>query len=131
MPIDDLTKDFAALPEWDDKYAYLIELGRNLPPMAPEKKTDAARVKGCASSVWMDHSRDAEGRNHFAFDSDALIVKGLLYIIYAAAEGKADAEIRGLDINGALGALGLSEHLSAQRLAGISSVLERIRSLEP
>ncbi|MDR1476862.1 MAG: SufE family protein [Rickettsiales bacterium] len=131
MGIDDLIKDFAALPEWDERYAYLIELGRRLPPMAPEKKTDAARVKGCASSVWMDRSRDAEGRNHFIFDSDALIVKGLLYVIYAAVEGKTADEIREIDINGTFGALGLPAHLSAQRLAGLHSVAERIRSPEP
>ena len=131
MAIDDLKKDFNALPEWDDRYAYLIELGRKLPPMAQEKKTDAARVKGCASSVWMESSRDAEGRHHFAFDSDALIVKGLLYVIYAAVECKTTDEIRGFDMNGIFGALGLSQHLSAQRLAGLSSVLERIRSLKP
>jgi cysteine desulfuration protein SufE len=129
MEIRDLIDNFSALEAWEDRYAYIIELGRSLPPLAQARKNDATLVRGCASNVWMDLERGADGRHHFKFDSDALVVKGLLYIIYALFEGKTAAEIGGIDAEAAFDRLGLKANLTAQRLAGLESVVAKIRSL--
>lgn len=129
MDIGELIGNFKAMPEWEDRYAYLVELGRALPPMAPEKKTDAARIRGCASQVWMDYNVDKEGRHHFQFDSDALIVKGLLYVVHAIFEGKTAEEIGRIEAEKAFDETGLSANLSSQRLIGLGSAVARIKGL--
>jgi cysteine desulfuration protein SufE len=129
MEIRELVENFKAMPEWEDRYAYLVELGRALPQMAPEKKNEETRVAGCASAVWADYAIDDDGRHHFSFDSDALVVKGLLYVIYTIFEGKKAGETGKIDMEKIFDDMGLRANLSSQRLVGLASVIKRIRSL--
>lgn len=132
MTLDDIRADFALLDDWEDRYRYIIELGRALPPMDAALKTEASKVRGCASQVWLV-SRTAKGpgtQTHLAFegDSDAHIVRGLIAILFAVYQDKTAAEILALDAQAAFAALGLKEHLTPQRSNGLASMVERIRA---
>lgn len=131
MTIDDITSDFEILDNWDDRYRYVIELGRKLAPLPPEAKTDANKVRGCASQVWIT-SRVVEGpagaRLMLAGESDSHIVQGLIAILLALTDGKGPAEIQATDIEGRFAALGLKDNLTPQRSNGFASMVARIRS---
>ena len=129
MDIDNLIENFKTMTEWEDRYAYIIELGKGLAPFPPEKKGQKTLVAGCASQVWMDYECDTKGFYRFRFDSDALIVKGLLFIIHALFDGKKASEIRMIDAEGLFNELGLEANLSSQRLVGLSSIVTKVRSL--
>lgn len=129
MTVDDLINNFDMMDEWEDKYTYLIELGRELPPFEAKNKTDECRIYGCSSSVWWNYKTDENGRYNFAFDSDALIVKGLLYILTVIFNGKTAPEIKNINVMEIFDKMGLSSHLSAQRQVGISSVISKIQSV--
>lgn len=128
MKIADLESDFAVLDDWEDRYRYIIELGRMLPPMAPELKTDVTKVRGCTSQVWLVSETQSSGAMHFIGDSDAHIVRGLVAILFSIYEGKPAEEIRALDPHATFAALGLNEHLTPQRSNGLASMVERIRT---
>lgn len=133
MTIGDIRDDFALLDDWEDRYRYVIELGRRLPPMAPELKTDTSKVRGCASQVWLvsEARRPAPGLSpvlHFQGDSDAHIVRGLIAILFALYQGKSVDEILATDAVRVFDALGLREHLTPQRSNGFASMVERIRA---
>ncbi len=125
---DDVEAEFDAFDDWDDRYRLLIDLGRDLPAMDPTLKTDASRVRGCASQVWLFPRFDGE-RLHFAADSDAAIVKGLVALILLLADGRRPAEIDVAAIRSRLDGLGLAKHLSSNRTQGLASMLARIGEL--
>jgi cysteine desulfuration protein SufE len=129
MPsFDDILADFAFLNDWDDRYKYLIDLGRGLPPYPEDKRDDAHKVRGCASQVWLDASIE-DGRIVLSGDSDAHIVKGLVAVLLALYSGKAPQEILATDTVAALGPLDLSAHLTPQRSNGLASMAARIRAI--
>jgi cysteine desulfuration protein SufE len=127
MKLADLQSDFAVLDDWEDRYRYIIELGRTLPPMAPELKNETTKVRGCASQVWLVSEPQASGTMHFLGESDAHIVQGLIAILFAIYEGQSPREILSIDPGTVFDALGLKEHLTPQRSNGLASMVERIR----
>jgi cysteine desulfuration protein SufE len=133
MPqIDEIIDNFALLDEWDDRYRYLIELGRELPPLAAAAHNDANKVQGCASQVWLDTSVRPNGAGGpiltFVGDSDAHIVRGLIAILFAAYSGRTAKDILATDAVGVFERIGLREHLTPQRSNGFRSMVERIRA---
>jgi cysteine desulfuration protein SufE len=130
--IDDIIDNFSLLDEWDDRYRYLIELGRELPALPPEAHTDANKVQGCASQVWLDTSVRPNGAGGpvltFEGDSDAHIVRGLIAILFAMYSGRSAKDILAADAVALFEKLGLREHLTPQRSNGFRSMVERIRS---
>lgn len=131
--LEDIKSDFELLDDWEDRYRYVIELGRALPEMPPGLKTDANKVRGCASQVWLaSHVEPAAngGRPVFRFegDSDAHIVRGLVAILFAILDGKTADEILATDAAAAFASLGLKEHLTPQRSNGFASMVERIKT---
>jgi cysteine desulfuration protein SufE len=130
--IDEITENFALLDDWDDRYRYVIELGRALPPLPDAARTDANKVQGCASQVWLQTTVRPDGDGgpvlNFLGDSDAHIVKGLIAILFALYSGKPAKEILALDALGLFDQLALREHLTPQRSNGFRSMVERIRA---
>ncbi|MDZ7629082.1 MAG: SufE family protein [Parvularculaceae bacterium] len=128
ISFDDILADFAFLDDWDDRYKYLIDLGRALPPYPEEKRDEARKVRGCASQVWLDPTVE-NGAIAFAGDSDAHIVKGLVAVLLSLYSGKTAAEILAVDPGEALSPLDLSAHLTPQRSNGLASMVNRIRAV--
>jgi cysteine desulfuration protein SufE len=130
--IDDIVDNFSLLDEWDDRYRYLIELGRELPPLAPEAHSDANKVQGCASQVWLDTSIRPNGAGGpvltFVGDSDAHIVRGLIAVLFAVYSGRSAKDILATDAIALFEKMGLREHLTPQRSNGFRSMVERIRT---
>ena len=124
--IDDIIEDFELLDNWDDRYRYLIELGRKLPPFPEDQRNDSTKVQGCASQVWL-RPVIADGRFDFQGDSDAMIVRGLVAVLHALYSGLPLAEVGTVDAAAELGRLGLDEHLSSQRSNGLRAMVQRIR----
>ncbi len=125
---DDILADFAFLDDWDERYKYLIDLGRALPLYPEDRRNDAHKVRGCASQVWLDPRR-ADGRFDFAGDSDAHIVKGLIALLIALYSGRTPEEILDIDAAKALAPLDLAAHLTPQRSNGLASMVARIRAI--
>ena len=132
MNIDEIIDNFAVLDEWDDRYRYIIELGRELEPLPDAARTEANKVQGCASQVWVTTSVKPNGEAGpvltFAGDSDAHIVRGLIAILFALYSGKPAREIVGSDAIALFERLGLREHLTPQRSNGFKSMVERIKA---
>lgn len=130
MTIDDIIESFAFLDDWEDRYRYLIELGRDLPPLADSARTAANKVEGCASQVWLDTKVGAGSDPILTFtgDSDAHLVKGLVAVLLALYSGRPASEIRATDALEVLDGLGLREHLTPQRSNGLRSMVGRIRA---
>jgi cysteine desulfuration protein SufE len=130
--IDDIIDNFAFLDEWDDRYRYVIELGRSLPPLPDAARTDAHKVQGCASQVWLATETRPNGSSgpilSFVGDSDAHIVRGLIAILFALYSGRPAQEILSTDALAVFDGLGLREHLTPQRSNGLRSMVERIRA---
>ena len=130
--IDDIIDNFSVLDDWDDRYRYLIELGRELAPLAAAAHSDANKVQGCASQVWLATNVRPNGTGGpvltFAGDSDAHIVRGLIAILFAIYSGKAARDILITDAIKLFESMGLREHLTPQRSNGFRSMVERIRS---
>jgi cysteine desulfuration protein SufE len=131
--LDSIRADFALLDDWEDRYRYVIELGRALPPLPEALRTDANKVRGCASQVWLASATRpaADGKGpalEFQGDSDAHIVRGLIAILFALFQGKTPEAILGTDARATFDELGLKEHLTPQRSNGFFSMVERIRS---
>ena len=131
MTIEEICENFAFLDEWDDRYRYLIELGRMLPPLPDAVRIDANKVQGCASQVWLT-TIVAPGPSgpvlRFAGDSDAHIVRGLIAILFAMYSQKPARDILATDALPLFDRLGLREHLTPQRSNGLKSMVGRIRS---
>jgi cysteine desulfuration protein SufE len=130
--IDEIIENFELLDEWDDRYRYVIELGRMLPPLAAAAHNETNKVRGCASQVWLVSHVKPDGAAGplltFDGDSDAHIVRGLIAILFALYSGKNAREILAIDAIGTFNHLGLGEHLTPQRSNGFRSMVERIRS---
>jgi len=130
--IDEIIGNFSVLDDWDDRYRYLIELGRELPPLSEAAHNDTNKVQGCASQVWLDTTLRPNGASGpiltFAGDSDAHIVRGLIAILLATYSGKCAADILTIDAVKLFEGMGLKEHLTPQRSNGFRSMVERIRS---
>lgn len=127
--IDQIIDDFAFLDDWEDRYRYVIELGKALPDLPEDKRTAENKVNGCASQVWLV-SHQGEGSDPvmtFEGDSDAHIVRGLVAIVLAASSGKPASEIANMDIIAIFERMGLVENLSSQRANGLRSMVKRIR----
>ena len=131
MSIDEIIENFELLEEWDDRYRYLIELGRALPPLPEAVRTDANKVQGCASQVWLATSIKPNGASgpvlDFEGDSDAHIVRGLIAVLFVLFSGKGAKDILSTDAVALFEKLGLREHLTPQRSNGFRSMVERIR----
>jgi len=126
-----LKEDFSIIDEWEDRYRYVIELGRALPPLDEAERTARNKVQGCASQVWIavhEEKNGHEPRLSFTGDSDALIVKGLIAIIFRLFSGRPASEILATDAGALLDELGLREHLTPQRSNGVASMVARIKS---
>jgi cysteine desulfuration protein SufE len=132
MTIDEITENFEVLDEWDDRYRYLIELGRMLTPFPDAARTEANKVQGCASQVWFTTVVDPDGARgpllRFAGDSDAHIVRGLIAVLFALYSAKPARDILRIDAQSMFDRLGLREHLTPQRSNGLKSMVGRIRA---
>jgi cysteine desulfuration protein SufE len=129
--IAEIVDNFALLEDWDDRYRYVIELGRNLPPMSDSDRSDANKVPGCVSQVWIVTTprRSASGVVlSFAGDSDALIVRGLVAIVLAMLSEQTPEYILAKDPVALFAQLGLREHLTPQRSNGFRAMVRRIRT---
>ena len=130
--IAEIIDNFSLLDDWDDRYRYLIELGRELPPLAAEAHNEANKVRGCASQVWLDTSVRPNGAGGpvltFVGDSDAHIVRGLIAILFAMYSGRNAKDILATDAVALFEKMGLREHLTPQRSNGFRSMVDRIHS---
>jgi cysteine desulfuration protein SufE len=130
--IDEIVDNFSLLEEWDDRYRYVIELGRGLSALPERDRSEANKVQGCASQVWLATTVRPDGRGGpvltFSGDSDAHIVRGLIAILFAIFSGKRAADILSTDAIALFERLGLREHLTPQRSNGFRSMVDRIRA---
>jgi len=130
--LSDILESFDFLDDWEDRYKYLIDLGKELSPLSEGEKTDANKVRGCVSQVWLitsvDKGPDGALVLTFRGESDALIVQGLVAIVTALFNGKTATEILDTDVEGLFNRLGLKEHLTPQRSNGLKSMVGRIRA---
>ena len=125
---DDIVETLGFFDSWEDRYKYIIDLGKELPAMDEAKKDDAHLVRGCQSQVWIDSSI-SDGRMYFDVDSDAFIVKGLLGVVLAAYNNKTPEAILQFDIDQYFDSLGLLKHLSPTRGNGLRSMVAKIQYL--
>jgi len=125
--LDDLAAEFELLGDWEERYRHIIELGRALEPLEPAERSEANRVRGCASQVWLVTEPGQGGTLRFRGDSDAQIVRGLIAILLGFYSGRAPAEILGFDAKAAYQRLGLDGALTSQRSNGLFSMVQRIR----
>lgn len=131
MDVDALISDFELLDDWEDRYRYVIELGRALPPFPDAERTEANKVQGCASQVWLvSHHRPGPngGTLEFEGDSDAHIVRGLVAVLLKLMSGRAPKDILATDALGVFRRIGLEGHLTPQRSNGLASMVARIRA---
>ena len=131
MNVDELVENFAQLGPWEERYRYLIELGRKLPPLPETDRVETNKVRGCMSQVWLT-SRVQPGppvRLEFRGDSDAHIVKGLIALLFKLYAGRTPREILALDVKTVFERLGLESHITMNRRNGFYSMVERIRAL--
>ncbi|HET8881447.1 MAG TPA: SufE family protein [Solimonas sp.] len=131
MTVDELAETFEFLGDWEERYRYLIELGRKLPPMPEAEHDDAHKVRGCMSQVWLaDEVQPGPPKTlHFRGDSDAHIVKGLIAVLFELTSGRTPQEILALDIGNAFERLGLESNISMNRRNGFYAMVERIKQM--
>jgi len=125
--LTELKDEFDLLGDWEERYRYVIELGRDLAPLTDAERSEANKVRGCASQVWLVTEPEDGGRLAFRGDSDAHIVRGLIAILLRLYSGRPAAEILAFDAKAAFEALGLTGALSSQRSNGLASMVQRIR----
>jgi cysteine desulfuration protein SufE len=125
--LEDLAAEFELLGDWEERYRYVIDLGRELAPLTDTDRSEANKVRGCASQVWLVTEPRPDGRVGFRGDSDAHIVRGLIAILLRLFAGRAPAEILAFNATAAFERLGLSGALSTQRSNGLASMAARIR----
>lgn len=127
VELDELADEFELLGDWEERYRHLIDLGRTLEPLTDDERSDANKVRGCASQVWLVTERAPDGRLTFRGDSDAHIVSGLVAVVLRLYSGRIPAEIAAFDTRAAFDKLGLAGALSTQRSNGLSAMIARIR----
>lgn len=125
---EDIVDTLGFFDSWEDRYKYIIDLGKELAPLNEAKKDEEHLVRGCQSQVWIDFQVD-NGHIWFEVDSDAFIVKGLLGVVLAAYNGKTPEEILAFDIDSYFNELGLLNHLSSTRGNGLKAMVKRIRQI--
>ena len=125
--LDELADEFELLGDWEERYRHVIDLGRGLAPLTAAERTDANKVRGCASQVWLVTEPQGDGGLAFRGDSDAHVVRGLIAILLRLYSGRQPAEILAFDAKAAFQRLGLTGALSAQRSNGLFAMTERIR----
>lgn len=125
--LEDLVETFDLLGDWEERYRHVIDLGRSLAPLNDAERSEANRVRGCASQVWLVTETAPDGTLVFRGDSDAHIVRGLIALLLHLVSGLRPEEIAGFDAAASLGRLGLSGNLSSQRTNGLAAMAERIR----
>ena len=132
MKIDDIRENFELLDDWDDRYRYVIELGRTLDPMSQAEHSAANKVQGCASQVWLSKRIDRNGPGEpvlkYRGDSDAHIVRGLIAILLTLYSGHTPQQILSTDAIAVFDEFGFREHLTPQRSNGLRAMVERIRA---
>ena len=129
---EDIVENFELFDDWEDRYRYVIDLGRDMPALEDAAKVAANKVDGCASQVWLVPEIDGEGgepRLSFRGDSDAMIVRGLIALLVARYSGRPVSEIRDSDAQAEFARLGLDEALSAQRSNGLRAMVARLKDL--
>lgn len=124
--LDDLLDTFDLLEEWEERYAYIIELGVKLPPLPEEHRIDANKVSGCLSTVWLVPSLK-DGKLDFVADSDAAIVKGLVAILLTIYRGKTPQEALDINVDDLFTKMGLKQHLSSTRRNGLYAMVKRVK----
>lgn len=124
---DDLLEEFDLFDDWEERYRHIIDLGKSIAPLEDHERTEASRVRGCASQVWLVFDDGPEDILKFRGDSDAHIVKGLIAVLIRLLDGLPFDEIRDFSIRDTLTRLGLDEALSSQRTNGLISMVERIK----
>ena len=125
---EDTVEDFEFLEDWEDRYRYIIEQAKAMPPLDEALKVPATKVEGCASQVWL-HPEVHDGIFFFDGDSDAIIVKGLISVLRKLFNGLNVADVIEVDAQKELARLGLNDHLSSQRSNGLRAMIERIRNV--
>lgn len=125
--VEDLVDEFDLLDDWEQRYRYLIDMGKALPALPDEERSEETRVKGCVSQVWLIEERDGD-KHIFRADSDAHIVRGLAALLLRLYSGRTGEEIHSVDARDVLKRIGLAEHLSPQRSNGLASMIGRIQT---
>ena len=125
--LEDLAQEFDLLGDWEERYRYVIDLGRELAPLSDAERSDPNKVRGCASQVWLVTEPQSDGQVLFRGDSDAHIVRGLIAVLLRLYSGRSAKTILDFDARAAFDRLGLSGHLSAQRSNGLASMVDRVR----
>ena len=128
MTLDELVETFCFFDDWEDKYRFIIDLGKDLGELAESDKVDAHLIRGCQSQVWLTY-KSAADRLTFKMDSDAHIVRGLIAVVLMIVDGRKASEIQQLDIEGAFGQLDLLAHLSVTRGNGLRAMVARIKEV--
>lgn len=129
---EEIVEDFEFLEEWEDRYRYVIDLGKKLAPLDEGQKIPETKVNGCASQVWIIPEIDGEGptaRISFQGESDAMIVQGLIAVLHTLYDGLTATEVGAVEAQTEMGRLGLDQHLSSQRSNGLRAMIERIRNI--
>src|ERR1700748_3655030 len=124
----ELSAEFEVLGDWEERYRYVIDLGKDLSPLSDAERPEANKVRGCASQVWLVTEPQDDGTLNFRGDSDAHIVRGLIAIVLRLFSGRKPAEILAFDAEAAFETLGLKGALSQQRSHGLASMVARIRA---
>jgi cysteine desulfuration protein SufE len=127
--LDEIRESFSFFDDWEDKYRFIIDLGKELPDMPAEAKQEENLVRGCQSQVWLTAQIDADDRLHLSMDSDAHIVRGLIAIVLAAYDGQTREAVASFDMEGLFDELDLMKHLSPTRGNGLKAMIGRIRAL--
>lgn len=130
MSIDEILDNFAFLDDWEDRYRYLVELGRELEPLPEADRTDANKVQGCVSQVWLSTTAAGNGDTRLTFkgDSDAHIVRGLVAILISLCSGQTAQAILDTDIEDVFRRIGLEDNLTPQRANGLRAMIQRVRA---
>ncbi|EMN4129829.1 MULTISPECIES: cysteine desulfuration protein SufE [Providencia] len=123
-----LLRNFARCQNWEERYLYMIELGGRLTALTEQQRSDKNLIAGCQSQVWIDMQKQADGRIHFAGDSDAAIVKGLVAIVIILFQDKTAVDILSLDVKAFFSQLALEQHLTPSRTQGLNAMIRTILS---
>ena len=128
MTLDEVLDTFEFFDDWEDKYRFIIDIGKELPGLPDGDKTDAHLIRGCQSQVWLTYESSDEGLK-FTMDSDAHIVRGLIAVVLIVIQNRSASEIQQLDIEGIFGQLDLLAHLSVTRGNGLRAMVSRIKEV--
>lgn len=127
--VDELVDDFSLFADWEQRYGYLIDLGKRLPALPESRRCDETLVRGCVSQVWFDPEDRGDGRLWWSGDSDSTIVRGLIAVLQVAFGGANKDDVAKVDIDDVFGQLGLERHLSVNRRNGFYAMVSRLRGI--